>query len=132
MLDDGNAGAKQRCVHGSAGIGSVVDVVGVDADQQGARTLQVLGRIRDLTLAPMDREVDCCGFGGSFSVRFPEVSTSMADDKLASAERTGAEALVVTDVGCMMQLEGRARQAQKPLRVVHLAELLADSNVRRP
>jgi L-lactate dehydrogenase complex protein LldE len=92
----------------------------------------VLGQIQGVALCAMDREVDCCGFGGSFAVRYPELSVAMADDKLASAARTDAQALVVTDVGCMMQLEGRANHTGVKLRVLHLAELLAESKVRRP
>ncbi len=87
----------------------------------------VLGRIEGLSLCPMDREKDCCGFGGSFSVRYPEVSTSMLEDKLASAQRTGAETIVVTDVGCLMQLEGGQRRREAGPRVIHLAELLEES-----
>ena len=88
---------------------------------------RVLGRVDGLTMCPMDRETHCCGFGGTFSVRFPEVSAGLLDDKLASAQRSGAERIVVTDAGCMMQLDGGARRAGSALRVVHLAELLDET-----
>lgn len=66
----------------------------------------------------------CCGFGGTFSVRQPEVSVAMADDKLGAAGAVGAEALVTADPGCLMHLGGRSsRTAQLP--VVHLATALA-------
>jgi L-lactate dehydrogenase complex protein LldE len=66
----------------------------------------------------------CCGFGGTFSVRQPEVSLAMADDKLGSADAVGAEALVTADPGCLMHLRGRAERTTG-LPVVHLATALA-------
>jgi L-lactate dehydrogenase complex protein LldE len=67
----------------------------------------------------------CCGFGGTFSVRQPEVSVAMADDKLAGAESSGAEALVTADPGCLMHLRGRAARIGDGVPVVHLATALA-------
>jgi L-lactate dehydrogenase complex protein LldE len=64
----------------------------------------------------------CCGFGGTFSTRQPEVSVAMADDKLAGAARVVA--LVTADPGCLMQLSGRAARTGGP-RVLHLATALA-------
>jgi L-lactate dehydrogenase complex protein LldE len=64
----------------------------------------------------------CCGFGGTFSVRQPEISAAMADDKLAGAD--AVDALVTADPGCLMQLQGRAARTGGP-RVVHLATALA-------
>ena len=66
----------------------------------------------------------CCGFGGTFSVRQPELSVAMADDKLAGADAVGAEALVTADPGCLMHLSGRAARTTG-LPVVHLASVLA-------
>lgn len=66
----------------------------------------------------------CCGFGGTFSVRQPEVSVAMADDKLGGVEQTGADVLVTADPGCLMHLDGRGRQMGGP-RIVHLATALA-------
>ena len=73
-------------------------------------------------LVPIARPDLCCGFGGTFSVRQPEVSLAMADDKLASA--AGAGALVTADPGCLMHLRGRAERTGASLRVVHLATAL--------
>lgn len=66
----------------------------------------------------------CCGFGGTFSVRQPEVSLAMADDKLGGVDVLGAEALVTADPGCLMHLCGRSERTSGP-RVVHLASALA-------
>ena len=60
----------------------------------------------------------CCGFGGLFSVKYPEISERMADDKLADAEKAGAELLVGGDLGCLLHLAGRAERQGKTLRGV--------------
>ena len=73
-------------------------------------------------LVPFARPDLCCGFGGTFSVRQPEVSLAMADDKLAGAD--GA-AIVTADPGCLMHLRGRAEKVGSPVRVMHLASALA-------
>jgi L-lactate dehydrogenase complex protein LldE len=73
-------------------------------------------------VVPLPRPDLCCGFGGTFSVRQPEVSVAMADDKLAAA--AAADALVTADPGCLMHLRGRAARAGGPP-VVHLATALA-------
>jgi L-lactate dehydrogenase complex protein LldE len=73
-------------------------------------------------LVPFARPDLCCGFGGTFSVRQPEVSLAMADDKLAGAD--GA-AIVTADPGCLMHLRGRAEKVGSPVPVVHLASALA-------
>jgi L-lactate dehydrogenase complex protein LldE len=67
----------------------------------------------------------CCGFGGTFSVRQPEVSVAMADDKLGGAVASSAEALVTADPGCLMHLRGRAGRLGEGVPVVHLATALA-------
>lgn len=74
-------------------------------------------------VVPLPRPDLCCGFGGTFSVRQPEVSLAMADDKLAGA--AGADALVTADPGCLLHLRGRAEHETRELRVVHLATALA-------
>jgi L-lactate dehydrogenase complex protein LldE len=76
-------------------------------------------------LVPLPRPDLCCGFGGTFSVRQPEVSVAMADEKLAGATGAGAEALVTADPGCLMHLRGRAAKVGGRLPVVHLATALA-------
>lgn len=68
---------------------------------------------------------ECCGFGGSFSVRLPEVSTAILDKKLANAERTGADCLVACDAGCLMQMGGGLSRRGSRVRAVHLAQILA-------
>jgi L-lactate dehydrogenase complex protein LldE len=68
----------------------------------------------------------CCGFGGLFSVKYPEISERMADDNLADAKATGASMLVGGDLGCLLHLAGRAQRKGIVLEVRHAAEILAD------
>ena len=68
---------------------------------------------------------ECCGFGGSFSVRLPEVSTAILDKKLDNVERTGADYLVACDAGCLMQMGGGLTRRRSRVRALHLAQVLA-------
>lgn len=68
----------------------------------------------------------CCGFGGLFSVKQPETSVAMADEKLDSLDGSGAEMLVGCDASCLMHLEGRLRKRGNAMPVKHLAEVLDD------
>jgi L-lactate dehydrogenase complex protein LldE len=69
---------------------------------------------------------ECCGFGGSFSVRLPEVSTAILDKKLAAVEATGAGCVVACDAGCLMQMRGGLSRRGSRVRAVHLAEVLGE------
>lgn len=80
-------------------------------------------------VVPLPRPDLCCGFGGTFSVRQPEVSLAMADDKLAGARMAEAEAVVTADPGCLMHLRGRAERTNG-LPVVHLATALTAGSKR--
>jgi L-lactate dehydrogenase complex protein LldE len=86
--------------------------------EQPRRLLKASGAV----LADLPRPDLCCGFGGTFSVRQPEISAAMADDKLGGA--AAVDALVTADPGCLMQLRGRSARVEGP-RVVHLATALA-------
>ena len=85
----------------------------------------LLGSVGGLQLAEMaDTEV-CCGFGGSFCVKYPEISGRLADDKLARVAETGAGTLVGGDLGCLLHLAGRMKRCGSPVKVFHTAEVLA-------
>lgn len=86
---------------------------------------RLLGAVRGLELVEMDDHKLCCGFGGTFAVKYPEVSVPMGEDKLRAAAETRAEFLVANDAGCLMHLAGIIHRRQAPLRTLHLAELLA-------
>lgn len=86
---------------------------------------QLLSGIEGLELVEMARPDTCCGFGGTFSLKLPEMATAMADDKLAQASATDADVLVAGDAGCLMHLAGRGSRSGSAPRPMHLAELLA-------
>jgi L-lactate dehydrogenase complex protein LldE len=67
----------------------------------------------------------CCGFGGTFSVKFPEVSVSILDEKLESIIESGADTVVSTDMGCLMHINGALNRRNIPIKTMHIAELLA-------
>jgi L-lactate dehydrogenase complex protein LldE len=91
--------------------------------KEGPRRL--LRNVRGLELREMDIAEECCGFGGTFSVKFDEVSGAMARTKIDSVVRTGASAVVSIDSSCLMQLQGALSRADLPIRTMHLAEVLA-------
>ncbi len=74
-------------------------------------------------IAPEKQET-CCGFGGSFAVRYPEISGAMVNEKTACVDATKADALVSTDAGCLMNIGGALHRQSKTIRVMHLSELL--------
>lgn len=86
---------------------------------------KLLRAVRGIELLELNDYRTCCGFGGTFSVKFPEVSTAMAEDKLRAAADAGAEFLVANDAGCLMHLAGLAHRQGLPIKTMHLAELLA-------
>ncbi len=86
---------------------------------------RLLANVAGLTLREMEAAEECCGFGGTFSVKFPEVSGGMARTKIESIKKTEADAVVSVDSSCLMQLEGAMRRAGVPIRTLHLAEVLA-------
>lgn len=86
---------------------------------------EVLGRVRGLRLhEAADNEV-CCGFGGTFALKYPELSCAMADRKITDVVTTGATHVVSSDSTCLLHLAGRAGRRDAPLRTLHVAELLA-------
>jgi L-lactate dehydrogenase complex protein LldE len=85
----------------------------------------LLGTVRGLTIADLTRPDECCGFGGTFAVAEPNVSAKMGRDRLRDYHQSGAEAVVSTDVSCLMHLGGLARRARVGLPMLHVAEVLA-------
>ncbi|MCA1738544.1 MAG: (Fe-S)-binding protein, partial [Actinobacteria bacterium] len=77
-----------------------------------------------------ENEELCCGFGGTFAVKMPDVSTAMADEKIEALVKSGADTLVSGDSSCLMHLSGRLRREGHDTRVLHLAQIL-DSGDRK-
>jgi len=76
---------------------------------------------------PAQEEAVCCGFGGTFSMKFPELSKELLDKKLNNAEATGATRMVADCPGCIMQIRGGAEKRGNRMKVGHIAELLAEN-----
>jgi len=89
----------------------------------------LLAGLPGVTLRELPGADECCGFGGSFSVRLPEVSSAILDKKLDNVERTGADVLVACDAGCLMQMGGGLSRRRSRVRALHLAQILAGEEV---
>ena len=86
---------------------------------------KLLEQVKDLTLIEMDDQTSCCGFGGTFAVKFPMISSAMGDGKCQSALGTEADFLVSNDSSCLMHLKGLLSRKKEKLKTIHLAEVLA-------
>lgn len=91
--------------------------------KEGPRKL--LRQVQGLELVELQDAETCCGFGGTFSVKFEPISIAMADQKVNHALATGADYLVSTDLSCLMHLEGYIKKKGHHLKVMHLADVLA-------
>jgi L-lactate dehydrogenase complex protein LldE len=86
----------------------------------------LLATMPGVELAEMAECETCCGFGGTFSIKFGEISARLADNKCQHVENSGADAVVLGDLGCMLNIEGRLRRrGNTKTRVLHIAEVLA-------
>ncbi|MFO1020085.1 MAG: (Fe-S)-binding protein [Planctomycetales bacterium] len=90
--------------------------------KEEAETL--IRNVRGVEYIPLDLQDQCCGFGGSFSVRYPEISGAMVGDKVRCLTKTDADVVVSTDTGCLMNIGGALHRQGSPIRHLHLAELL--------
>ena len=89
--------------------------------------IRLIQKVRGLQFIPLERYDECCGFGGSFAVRYPQISGAMVHDKAAYIEKTGVDAVVATDAGCLMNIGGCLNRKASKVRIMHLAELLAQT-----
>ncbi len=91
--------------------------------KQEPRTL--LAKVKGLELREMKDTDTCCGFGGTFSVKFDTIAVAMADNKVENAMATGADILISSDMSCLMHIEGFLKKQKNPMKVMHLADVLA-------
>ena len=85
---------------------------------------KLVEHVEGAKLMRLNREDQCCGFGGSFAVRYPQISGAMVNDKMGCILATEADVLVSTDTGCMMNIGGRMHRERHAIEVLHIAELL--------
>jgi L-lactate dehydrogenase complex protein LldE len=88
--------------------------------------LALLSAVKGPATCPLAESDVCCGFGGLFSVKMADVSSAMLDRKLDRIQESGADTVVVTDVSCGMHMAGGLRRRGSPIRVRHLADVLAE------
>ena len=85
---------------------------------------KLLKNVKGLELLPLANSYDCCGFGGTFSIKMVPISEQMVDEKIRHVEDTGAEVLITADGGCLMNIKGRMDRKGKPIEVKHIAQIL--------
>jgi L-lactate dehydrogenase complex protein LldE len=117
-------GLHQSC-HGLRELRLASDSELVGRQYNKARSL--LEMIDGVEIVDLKRSDECCGFGGTFAVNEEAVSSMMGLDRIHDHEQAGAEVITANDMSCLMHLEGLIRRQKKPIRVVHLAEILAGS-----
>ena len=93
----------------------------------GSKPTQLLRAVRGLTLVELPQSDECCGFGGTFSIKNPEVSAAMLSDKVQCVLTTGAEVCTAVDNSCLMHIGGALRRQRTGVRTLHLAEILAST-----
>jgi L-lactate dehydrogenase complex protein LldE len=92
--------------------------------RQSSEVERLVEHVAGARLVPLRHQDQCCGFGGSFAVRYPQISGNMVDDKMACILASGADAVVSTDAGCLMNIGGRLHREGKRVEVMHIAQLL--------
>jgi L-lactate dehydrogenase complex protein LldE len=95
---------------------------------------RLIKSVRGVEFVEMDGSEACCGFGGTFSVKYPEISVAITDEKIENLERSGADVLVACDSSCLMQIAGRLSRRGSNIRCLHIAELLTmnESHANEP
>lgn len=91
-----------------------------------AQPRKLLGTVEGLTLNELPGAEECCGFGGTFCVKYPEISGRMVSNKVADIRATNADLLLAGDMGCLLNMAGRLKREGSTIQVRHVAEVLAD------
>jgi len=118
-------GLHQSC-HGlrELRLGSPSELVGASF----SKVQQLLDGLEGITLSELTRPDECCGFGGTFAVSEEAVSCMMGLDRIHDHEQAGTEILTANDMSCLMHLDGLIRRQKKPMKVMHVAEILVEAS----
>lgn len=118
-------GLHQSC-HGLRGLnlGKPSEIIG----EEYSITKKLLNNVKGIELVPLDREDECCGFGGTFAVTEEAVSVKMGIDRIKDHIKNKAEVITATDMSCLMHLEGIIRKRKLPIKIKHLVEILNSSS----
>jgi len=87
--------------------------------------VELLRKVKGIDLVEPDDRKQCCGFGGTFSVKFPELSTTIGEDKVEAIQQTGADVVTSTDDSCLMHLQGLFSRNKIPIQTLHYARIIA-------
>jgi L-lactate dehydrogenase complex protein LldE len=90
-------------------------------------SVKILKQIEGVNFIPLEKTDQCCGFGGTFAVKYPEISEAIVDDKVRNIEATGAGTTICNDAGCVMNISGMCHRKGVETRVRHIAEVLAET-----
>ncbi|MBD1380351.1 (Fe-S)-binding protein [Metabacillus arenae] len=93
--------------------------------------IKLLNQVKGLDYVPLKNNHDCCGFGGTFSVKMDRISEQMVEEKAAHIEGTEPDFLIGADCGCLMNIGGKIDRKGKPIKVLHIAEVLNHREERR-
>jgi L-lactate dehydrogenase complex protein LldE len=97
---------------------------GLGLKDEGVRLLRQIGNV---DFRPLEKTEQCCGFGGTFAVKYPAISKAMVEDKAALIQKTGAAITICNDAGCTMNIAGMCHKAAVPTEVKHIAEVIAEA-----
>jgi L-lactate dehydrogenase complex protein LldE len=97
---------------------------GVGVRDEGVNMLKKIGNVE---FVPMEKTDQCCGFGGTFAVKYPEISGAIVEDKVDCIAATKAQTTVCNDAGCTMNISGMCHRSGVDTRVRHIAELMAEA-----
>ena len=86
---------------------------------------KLLSKVKGLEIAEMNDVETCCGFGGTFAVKFDGISVAMADQKINNAKATNADYIISTDMSCLMHIDGCIQNKELPIKTMHIADVLA-------
>jgi L-lactate dehydrogenase complex protein LldE len=97
---------------------------GIGVKDQGVKLLR---QIQGVEFAPLEKTDQCCGFGGTFAVKYPAISGAIVEDKANCIAATGASTVICNDAGCTMNISGMLHRRDQKQQVRHIAELMADA-----
>jgi L-lactate dehydrogenase complex protein LldE len=119
-------GVHQSC-HGLRGLqlGKSSELIA----ERYSKVHKLLEKAEGIEIINLDREDECCGFGGTFSVFEPEVFVKMGKDRIADHQRNGAEIITATDMSCLMHMEGIIQLQKQGIKMVHIAEILNSNHL---
>ena len=87
--------------------------------------MQLLEQIGNVEFVPLEKSDQCCGFGGTFAVKYPAISGAIVSDKVANIQASGADAVICNEAGCSMNIAGMCHRQHVETPVVHFAEVVA-------